>query len=81
MKTIIHKPEDIVVGKLYRTVSKAYRETNIYLGGFNNDTHKKFLIIVVDDIRQFYVGKTVVKPNPDYMGLWEAGFEEQDTTH
>ncbi len=82
MEKIIHTPEDIVVGKLYKSVSPAYKNNTIYLGGYNNDTHEKFLIVVVDDNYDgYYVGKTVVKPDITGHTLWALGFEEQDTQH
>lgn len=82
METIIHNPKDIVVGKLYKAVSKVYRESTLYLGGYNNDTFEKFLIIVVfDEYDGFYVGRTVCKPDNTNSSLWVKGFEEQDTTY
>ncbi len=82
MEKIIHTPEDIVVGKLYKSVSPRFKNNTIYLGGYNNDTHEKFLIIVVYDHNpEYYVGKTVVKPDNTQSSLWILGFEEQDTQH
>lgn len=82
MKTIIHSLLDIVVGKLYITVAKTYRNNTVYLGCINNDTHEKFLVIVVDEMANgYYVGKTVVKPDCEEDSLWTKGFEEQTLTH
>lgn len=79
MEKIIHNPKDIVVGKLYKTVRKEYRDIVLYLGGINHSSYEKFLIIVMDDSCNL-IGRTVIHDCIKPVGLWVEGFEEQDTT-
>lgn len=76
--TVIHKPSDIKVGKLYKTLNKFYYETVLYLGCINGDTDEKFLVIVVCDENKYYIGRTFPSPSSDTSNLWEVGFEQQD---
>jgi hypothetical protein len=84
MEKIINSPEDIVVGKLYKTTRKVYQDKILYMGcGVRTTlTHQdKFLIIVVDECSDgYYVGSKVASPEQN-EGLWADGFIEQDTTH
>ncbi len=80
MEKIIHNPEDIVVGKLYKTVRKEYRDSVLYLGVSHHTSQEKFLVIVLDDACGL-VGRMVVLPNKEVNNLWNDGFIEQDTTN
>jgi len=72
--TTIHNSSDIKVGKLYKTLEPRYNKTVLYLGCINGDTHEKFLVVVVFDEDDYYIGRTVIR-NSNY---WNLGFEEQD---
>jgi hypothetical protein len=86
MEKIIHNPKDIVVGKLYKTVSKQYQANTLYLGcssmpSMVDQTPEKFLVIVMCDLAPEYIGIRVIDPTPDDNSLWAKGFYEQDTNH
>jgi len=80
MEKIIHTPNEIVVGKLYKVKSKAYHDHVLYLGAIHHTSIEKFLIIVIDDACGL-IGNTVIPPNDSPTNFWTLGFIEQDTTH
>jgi len=78
MPKIIHSPADIVKGKLYKTVKPQYRDNILYLGCAYHNILKpdKFLVIVMDETGDNYIGSIVVPPDINHDSLWTEGFEE-----
>lgn len=71
VKDKIHNPEQIEVGKLYK--SPIFGNNVLYMGCKNYDTKKKFLLIVVDDDNDSDVG--VMVSMDLNMPIWKSGFE------